>query len=230
MERLELIDQGITILTTPDEFKAGLKRVETMGRICYQSANLSGGDDKTEKFIKMLIASHHESVLEHCTVSAILVTDRAVTHQLVRHRLCAFSQESQRYCNYSLGKFGSKITYIKPIWFDQWSESSKQVFLDGLKRATDTYFNLLEQGRPEEARAILPNACKTQIGITTNLRELRHILKERCSKAAQAQIRQLALAVREILPDMITSDIQCSYDGGSYGLISTNGVIRFGND
>ena len=161
---------------------------------------------------------------------AIITTDRAVTHQLVRHRLCSFSQESQRYCNYSSGKFNGKVQYIKPIWFDTWSDDAKQAFLDHLEKATDTYMYLVSKGRPEEARAVLPNACKTQIGITTNLRELRHILRERCS-GAQAQIRQLALAVREILPAEVKYDISCKYECGTpKGTIDTYGILNFADN
>lgn len=223
----ELVDQHIDIITTPEEFMRGLRKVETMGRICYQSNDLNPKDnyseEKTMKFINMLIGKHHESVLEHCTVSAIITTDRAVTHQLVRHRLCSFSQESQRYCNYSLGKFDSKVKYIKPVQFDCWTESARNAFLDHLERATATYMELLSTGRPEDARAVLPNACKTQIGITTNLRELRHILYERCSRAAQPQIRQLALAIRGILPEVIVADIPY-YEGDN---LNTEGIVTF---
>lgn len=227
----ELVDQRIDILTSPDEFKRGLRRVERMGRICYQSAEINPDDnyseEKTMKFISMLIGKHHESVLEHCSVSAIITTDRAVTHQLVRHRLCSFSQESQRYCNYSLGKFGNKVTYIKPVWFDSWSADAQKTFLDHLERATSAYMELLSAGRPEDARAVLPNACKTQIGITLNLRELRHVLKERCSGAAQAQIRQLALAVHSLLPDFLVQDIECSNADRQNGVIPANNIISF---
>ena len=233
-KNFELINQSITVLTTPEEFKSGLRKVETMGRICWQSADKNPADnyseEKTMQFVSMLIGKHHESVLEHCSLSAIITTDRAVTHQLVRHRLCSFSQESQRYCNYSSGKFNGKVQYIKPIWFDTWSDDAKQSFLDHLDDATDTYMYLVSKGRPEEARAVLPNACKTQIGITTNLRELRHILRERCSGAAQAQIRQLALAVREILPAEVRYDISCKYECGTQGTIDTYGILNFADN
>jgi thymidylate synthase (FAD) len=230
-KNFELINQSITVLTTPEEFRNGLRKIETMGRICWQSADKNPADnyseEKTMQFVTMLIGKHHESVLEHCSLSAIITTDRAVTHQLVRHRLCSFSQESQRYCNYSAGKFGNKVQYIKPIWFDKWSDSAKETFLAELESATSTYMKLVQEGRPEEARAVLPNACRTQIGITTNLRELRHILKERCSGAAQAQIRQLALAVREALPAEVRYDIPYKYECGTQGIIDTCGILNF---
>lgn len=231
-KNFELIDQSVTVLTTPDEFRRELRKAEIMGRICWQSAdkNPDGDYEKTMQFISMIIGKHHESVLEHCHVSAIITTDRSVTHQLVRHRLCSFSQESQRYCNYSSGKFNGKIQYIKPIWFDKWTETARSTFLNNLEQTSASYMYLVSKGRPEEARAVLPNACKTQIGITTNLRELRHILRERCSGAAQAQIRQLALAIREILPDPVKYDIPYKYECGTYGTINTQGIIKMNNE
>ena len=164
-KNFELINQSITVLTTPEEFRNGLRKIETMGRICWQSTDKNPTDnyseEKTMQFVTMLIGKHHESVLEHCSLSAIITTDRSVTHQLVRHRLCSFSQESQRYCNYSSGKFGNKVQYIKPIWFDKWSDSAKETFLAELESATSTYMKLVQEGRPEEARAVLPNACSS---------------------------------------------------------------------
>lgn len=227
----ELIDQEVKVLTSNEELIAGIKKIETMGRICYQSEAIPAyGETSYEsalRFVSMLIGKHHESVLEHFSLSFIITTDRAVTHQLVRHRLCAFSQESQRFCNYSLGKFGNKVLYIKPCRFDTWAEAAQSEFLNSLQNSTNAYFELLKSGRPEEARAVLPNACKTQIGVTTNLRELRHILKERCSAAAQPQIRQIALAIKDVMPVSLVQDIQdCRTIGRSNIIIPTEGIVK----
>lgn len=212
---IKLIDQKVEFITTNEELDLGLKRIEKFGRVCYQSMPKDASGDHTKKFIQMLIGKHHESVLEHCSLSFLLTTSRSVTHQLVRHRLCAFSQESQRYCNYALGKFNKQIQVIKPIWFDDWNEDAQKQFINSMEIAAVEYFKLLECGcRPEEARDVLPNACKTQIAVTVNLREFRHILKERCSKAAQAQIRQLALTMRACVPEFLIEDIPaCTTDG-----------------
>lgn len=92
-----------------------LRRIEEAGRTCYKSEN-NITDTSAESFVRMLISKGHESVLEHKTISVRLVTDRGVTHEIVRHRLASFSQESTRYCNYHSGKHGNQCTFIIPDW------------------------------------------------------------------------------------------------------------------
>lgn len=168
-----------------------MSTIEKAGRICYKSEGLTK-EGSAEKFIKNIIKRGHESVIEHISISAIVFTDRATSHQIVRHRIASYSQESQRYCNYSKDKFSNEITFIEPVF---WNEEStiKSAWLDAMNNAAKSYFELIALGaKPEEARTVLPNSTKTELVMTMNLREWRHFLKLRTSEAADPQIREIA--------------------------------------
>jgi len=173
-----------------------LKHIERMGRISYKSEDkITEDGESAKKFIGKLIANGHESVLEHSSLSVIFITDRAVTHELVRHRLASFTQESQRYCNYSKDKFNNEVTFVEPWWMSDSDPIDSDVaypWITGIGTAEQEYFKLLDIGMaPQDARAVLPNSTKTEIGVTANYREWRHILKLRCSDAAHPDIRRL---------------------------------------
>ena len=187
-----------------------IKKIEKIGRVCYKSEN-NITDDSAERFIKNIIKNGHESVLEHVSISVRVICDRGVTHEIVRHRIASYSQESTRYCNYSNDKFGNELTFIKPCWFKSSIEdlnnyiknkndfkklsSGEWVWIDTLKSIEISYFTLLLKTcnwTPEQARSILPNSLKTEIVMTMNLREWRHFFKLRCSKRAHIQMRQIA--------------------------------------
>lgn len=198
---INVVPQSVEIVSSREEIEFGLARIEKMGRICWQSEPKSAGGSP-EPFIRMLIGRHHESVLEHGSISVILITDRAVTHQLVRHRLMTPSQESQRYCCYTKDKFGAKLTVVKPQGYDSYSEDMRLKFEQSCEESYRAYQYMLEEGcKPEEARRLLPSAAKSQIGITANIREWRHIFRERLNPAAEPQTRALMLAVRKALSD-----------------------------
>ena len=119
--------------------------------------------------------------------------DRGVSHEIVRHRLASYCQESTRYCNYGKGQFGKEITVIAPCFLnpntDGWA-----LWKEGCEAAETAYFNLLSYGcSPQEARSVLPNSLKTEVVMTANIREWRHFLKLRCSPAAHPQMREVAL-------------------------------------
>ena len=173
-----------------------LKHIERMGRISYKSEDkITEDGESAKKFIGKLIANGHESVLEHSSLSVIFITDRAVTHELVRHRLASFTQESQRYCNYSKDKFNNEVTFIEPWWIADSDPIDSDVaypWMTAISTAEQEYFKLLDIGMsPQDARVVLPNSTKTEIGVTANYREWRHILKLRCSDAAHPDIRRL---------------------------------------
>ena len=171
--------------------QAILKKIERMGRVCYKSEN-NIKEDSAERFIKNIIKNGHESVLEHVSISVRVICDRGVSHEIVRHRIAAYSQESTRYCNYSKDKFGNEITVIEPLFFEKGSLEYK-IWEDTMKEIEKNYFKLIELGRtPQEARSILPNSLKTEIVMTMNLREWRHFLKLRTSNKAHPQIREVA--------------------------------------
>lgn len=164
--------------------------IEKAGRTAYKSEDKIIKDSSI-KFVKSIISRGHESVLEHSSISVRFIIDRGVSHELVRHRLCAFTQESTRYANYSKGKFNSEITVIKPCFFEE-DTKDYDLWFHSCKVAEDTYLELIKNGRkPEEARSILPNSLKTEIVVTANVREWRHIFKLRTSVAAHPQMREI---------------------------------------
>ena len=181
---------------TPKNGKAVMERLERCGRVCYKSeGNIEEGS--SEKFLRALVQNGHESVLEHCSKTVKITCDRGVSHELVRHRLASYSQESSRYCNYSKDKFGSEITVIHPCYLSEGTTEYK-VWKSTCEITEECYFLLLYIGRtPEEARAILPNSLKTEIMVTANIREWRTILKQRTSPAAHPQMREIMMMILE---------------------------------
>lgn len=191
-----------------------LKKIERIGRVCYKSEN-NIKEGSAERFVSNLINRHHESVLEHVSISVRVICDRGVSHEIVRHRLASYSQESSRYCNYSNDKFGNELTFIKPCWFinsldylnkyakDKTYENSEDLlegefdWINAMQSIEDNYFILIkdDEWTPEEARSILPNSIKTELVMTMNLREWRHFFKMRCDKAAHPQMREIAYMI-----------------------------------
>lgn len=168
-----------------------LYRIAEAGRVCYQSEATT--DNKT--FVRNLIKRGHESVLEHAIISVRIICDRGVSHELVRHRIASYSQESTRYCNYSKDKFGHELTFIRPPWVDQdaYYPSASDAWIKTMLDIECEYMDLIERGwTPEQARTILPNSLKTEIVVTMNLREWRHFFRLRCAPAAHPQMRQIA--------------------------------------
>lgn len=188
---MRIIDSSVEILDELDGL-AILKKIEAAGRTCYKSEGKIT-EYSCEKFIKDIIVRGHESVLEHASISMRFVCDRGVSHEIVRHRLASFSQESTRYCNYERENFGSEITVIRPSFWDIKSAEYSEWEI-ACRRSEQSYFTLLRQGAtPQEARSVLPNSLKTELVMTCNIRELRHFLKLRTSRAAHPQMRELAI-------------------------------------
>lgn len=172
-----------------------LKSIERAGRTCYKSEhNIT--DDSAKKFVESIIKRGHESVIEHEKITIRIICDRGVSHEIVRHRIASYSQESTRYCNYCNEKFDKEITFIEPCFFDsdsQQDKKNKEIWLKSMQQIEENYNLLIENGaKPEEARAILPNSLKTEIVVTMNLRAWRHFFKLRTDKAAHPQIRQIS--------------------------------------
>jgi len=167
-----------------------LKIIEKAARVCWKSeGKICDGSD--ERIVKMLLNKGHDSPLEHEIISVRVITSRSVTHEIVRHRIgMSYSQESQRYVNYSGNEH---IEFVRPIWWDTWSEHEQTIWTRSMKNAESEYNALIRHGsRPEQAREVLPNATKTEIIITGNYRAWLHFFDLRCSKQAHPQIRQLA--------------------------------------
>lgn len=168
-----------------------LTKLEESGRVCYKSEDYIKEGSK-ERFLKSIIKMGHESVLEHVNLTIQVITSRSISHQLVRHRIASYSQESQRYCNYSKDKFGDEITVIKPSTLPEYSKEYL-VWLQACKISERAYFELLELGvKPEDAREVLPNSTKTEIVVTMNIRSWRNFFKQRTHISADPKMRELA--------------------------------------
>lgn len=169
-----------------------LSHLEKAGRTAYKSEDKIT-EDSSSKFIEMISNRGHFSVIEHYNVTVRVICDRGVTHEIVRHRLASYTQESTRYCNYSKGKFGNELTIIKPCFWDENDEKFK-LWKETIEIIEKSYNKLIKLGAsPQEARSILPNSLKTEIVITMNLREWHHFFKLRTSDAAHPQMREVAV-------------------------------------
>ncbi len=134
--------------------------------------------------------------LRHRFVSVKFVVNRAVTHELVRHRPCSFLQESQRYCRYSQDKFDNQVTFIDPMFYKKNTEEYK-LWQESMGETEKIYLKLLETSTPQAARTVLPNSCKTEIIVYCNLTEWKHIFKLRTSQAAEPSMREIMIPLEK---------------------------------
>lgn len=173
-----------------------LQKIERAGRVCYKSEDKIT-NESAQTFVQNILKSGHESVIEHEKISVRIICDRGVTHEIVRHRIASYSQESTRYCNYSKDKFGNELTFIKPCFWDESSEKY-QIWYHEMQMIENAYNKMIEMGaKPQEARTVLPNSLKTEIIVTMNIREWRHFFKLRTSERAHPQMREVALMILE---------------------------------
>ena len=205
---MKIINAGYEIWT--DISEGGIKELqhlERVARTCYKSEDkITEDGESAKKMIRGLIKNGHEAMLEHGGMTVKFIVDRGVSHEIVRHRLFSFAQESTRYCNYSKDKFGNEITVVWPCYFSKevdesglYPDAAKTVlWANACENAERYYFGMLEAGcTPQEARAVLPNSLKTELVVTGNWREWRHFFKLRCDKAAHPQIREVAVPLLE---------------------------------
>ena len=198
---MRIIQSGIEIIDAPS-YETMLKKIEQIGRVCYKSEDKIT-DTSAEQFIRGIIKRGHESVIEHESISVRVICDRGVSHEIVRHRIASYAQESTRYCNYTGEKFDGQISCIDiatGFKYDLHNASDYKKYCIWRKAmvAADMYYQeMIEAGaKPEEARSVLPNSLKTEIVMTMDLREWRHFLRLRGGKAAHPQIRQIADMIR----------------------------------
>lgn len=175
-----------------------LRHIERCGRICYKSEdNIT--EASCEKFVAGIIKRGHEAVIEHASFTVKFVVDRGVSHEIVRHRMASYCQESTRYCNYAGKKFGEEITVISPCYLAE-DPAGYRTWKSACEAAERTYFEMLRAGHsPQQARAVLPTSLKTELMMTANLREWRHFLKLRTANAAHPQMREVAIPLLETL-------------------------------
>jgi thymidylate synthase (FAD) len=188
---MKLVKASFEILT-PINGLSILQAIEAAARTCYKSEKLSDSPEDTMRFVKSLMHRGHESPIEHQSVTVRVITDRGVSHEIVRHRLASYSQESTRFCNYG----SSGVTFVIPCFFDIPADvdeafqkiiynldaltKAEGLWLDAMCRAEIAYIGMLGAGcSPQQARSVLPNSVKTEIVMTMNLREWRHFFKLR---------------------------------------------------
>ena len=211
---MKIINASVEFMT-PVNGAAILKQIEQAGRVCYKSEDKIT-EDSAVKFVGNIIKRGHEAVLEHASFGVRFIVDRGVSHEIVRHRLAAYCQESTRYCNYASGKHGNEITVIRPCF--KMTPDAYQTWESACLMAEKYYFRMLDDGcSPQEARSVLPNSLKTEVVMTADVREWRHFLKLRCSPAAHPQMREAALMLLEMCHENIPvlfDDIWGEYHAG----------------
>lgn len=193
-----------------------LKHIEKISRVCYKSESLISEDgESAKKLVTNLIKAGHEAMLEHSTLAVKFTVDRGVSHELVRHRIASFAQESTRYVNYSKEKFGNEINVIDIFDGIKLDAKMKQLsyeqimrilaeWIDAMTDAERHYMKMIELGAtPQIARSVLPNSTKTEIVITTNYREWRNFFKLRTAPAAHPQMREVTIPLLQELKTKI---------------------------
>lgn len=222
---MNVINASFEILTPISEGGINeLKHIERIGRVCYKSeANITEDGESAKKFVQMLINRGHEAMIEHSSLSVKFTVDRGVSHELVRHRIASFAQESTRYVNYSLDKFGNEINVIDirgGIALDNKMKNMDseiieliiQEWLLAMEDAEKHYMKMMELGAtPQIARSVLPNSTKTEITITANYREWRNFFKLRVPSTAHPQMREITIPLLKelkILLPIIFEDIE----------------------
>lgn len=214
---MKKIRAGFEILTPISE--GGIKElqhIEKIGRVCYKSEDrITEDGESAKKFVGMLIRNGHDAMIEHSSLSVKFTVDRGVSHELVRHRIASFAQESTRYCNYSNNKFGGECAYIDITpgmnldtkMRNMSSEELTEVYIEWVSAMEDAekhYMRMLELGAtPQIARSVLPNSTKTEITITANYREWRNFFKLRVPKTAHPQMREVTIQLLNELKSKI---------------------------
>ena len=177
-----------------------IRNIEYYGRTCYKSA---GGFGTAEKFVLDRIRDGHESVLEHEKLTVKFTCDRGVSHEIVRHRLASYSQESTRYCNYADERFGEELTFIRPCYWEKGTPEMEH-WEKMMSEVERLYMALIHTGsQPQQARCILPNSLKTELIMTANMREWRHFLKLRTARDAHPQMRELTVPLLKELQEKV---------------------------
>lgn len=199
----------------PEDIKDMYDRIERAGRTCYKSEDRIT-EDSSKKFVAAMIRNGHEAMIEHASMTVKFIVDRGVSHEIVRHRIASFAQESTRYCNYSQDKFGNELTFIKPCFWEEDSPHYNE-WVGAMRIAETVYLGMLSAGvKPEEARSVLPNSLKTEIVVTMNMREWRHFFRLRAAgvtgkphpQMAEVAVPLLALC-KDLMPEVF-GDIEVS--------------------
>ena len=214
---MKIVQAGFEILTPiSNQGIQELQHIEKIGRVCYKSEDrITEDGDSAKKFVKMLIEKGHEAMLEHSSLSVKFVVDRGVSHELVRHRIASFAQESTRYVNYSKDKFGGECRFIdlRPgIMLDNKGKNMTayeielimKEWMEAISDAEKHYLNMLNLGTtPQIARSVLPHSTKVEIIVTANYREWRNFFKLRTAETAHPQKREVTISLLKKLKELI---------------------------
>ena len=214
---MKIINASYEILTPiSDGGIEELKHIEKIARVCYKSESLISEDgESAKKLVTNLIKAGHEAMLEHSTLAVKFTVDRGVSHELVRHRIASFAQESTRYVNYSKEKFWNEINVIDILTGIRLDAKMKQLscdqitlilseWLNAMADAEKHYMKMIELGAtPQIARSVLPNSTKTEIVITANYREWRNFFKLRTAPAAHPSMREVTIPLLQELQTKI---------------------------
>lgn len=192
---MKIIKPSVELMSEIDPIEY-LKKIERCGRVCYKSEDKIT-DSSAEAFVRRLIKNGHEAMIEHGdSISIKFICDRGVSHEIVRHRLFSFAQESTRYCNY--GK-DDEITVIDPGFWGV-ADLNYELWYVAMMETESAYLALIRNGAtPQEARSVLPNSLKTEIIVTGNSREWRHFFSLRLAKTAHPNMREVARMAYTIL-------------------------------
>ena len=211
---MKIIEPSIEILTPQEELDNILTKIERAARTCYKSEDKIA-DGSAARLVKFLINANHEAMLEHASIAVKFTCDRGVSHELVRHRMASYAQESTRYCNYtSEDKFNGELTFIKPHWIKKsvkelvegsYNEGdidkNEFAYLVLCNDVEDDYRRLVKSNglTLQDARGCLNHWVKTEVVMTANIREWRHFFKLRTAKDAHPDMRRIALmALKEL--------------------------------
>lgn len=192
---MKIVEPSYEILTPFSEGGiAELQLIEQVARTCYKSEDkITDDGESAKKFVNMLVSRGHEAPIEFSFAAVRMTIDRGVSHEVVRHRLFSYAQESTRYCNYSKGAFSSEIAVIKPYMLEEGTEAY-EAWKTGCEASEIAYFEMLAAGEtPQIARDVLPVSLKTELNVGGNYREWRHFFKLRCAPDAHPQIREIAI-------------------------------------
>ena len=201
---MKIVKPSFEILT-PIDSQSICKQIELVARTCYKSEDKIT-DTSAPRMVKALLNRKHLAMIEHAHVSVKFICDRGVSHEIVRHRLASYAQESTRYCDYSSGKHGNEITVIEPFFFKE-GTPEYAAWRTACETSEKMYLDLLSMGRsPQEARSVLPNSLKTEIVVTMNLREWIHFFNLRAigtTGAPHPQMVESALPVLEAFAEAL---------------------------
>jgi len=188
--QIQVVDQAVSVVRCPEGLEA-LRFLENCGRVCSKTEDRIT-PDSASNFIENIIKRGHESVIEHLSATAYFICSRSISHEIVRHRLASYSQESTRYCNYCSSRLDFTLTFVRPPEL-QIDTDEYEIWYKSVEESAYTYFTLIENGvNHQVAREVLPFSLKTELIMTANLREWRHFLRLRMAKDAHSAIRLLA--------------------------------------